>query len=690
MKKNSFLFLFLAWLTLALFLFVFISRFTYLQGFIWAGWQDFLKTMPQITPLTYLADLFKALVGLSLFTLASLGFGLGILRGLKFQASKVGMGITAFLVGEIAFSILLLTLLSLGELRPLWTNLILLAGLAWGAKPLWRYFRQVSRPTWPNQAVEKSILGLILAIITFSLFYSSARLGYDAAAEYFSHAKIMAQTGQPILLYPSSNFVVSALHPSILFTALIQLFGDQSARMLSWANGLIILLAGLEIGKQVGLSARARLYFLTLMLTSTAFVDLLGDGKVELLSTAPLVAALYWMLINRKTATRGTFLLIGLLLGFAIIARPYNIFLIPFFTILFYSTWAVETIRTQGWQPGARASLSVFWLAPPLLALGLFHLWQNWLWLGSPIAPLTYAQALDSSDWQWQFDPAILNILRLLYPLTVTFFNTPQSLGNITPLFVGFLPFLLSARLRARLELSSELRQILMPALVTLALWLTVFFTVVEIRYIFFLWIIFFLLGARLMETALDGLKKYDQALLRFSFIFLLAFVGLRTLIISLATYSPVDSNGQAHCFGTNFCTFLAPINQTSALGERVFVLNAYRYYLRPDLFACSSQAHEYTLLKLLAAQNSSSFWLELYRQGYSYITYEKNFAEFRIHLNIFPDPSQTPAWLTLETVSMSSDGAQIAYHLQVNNPPIEIKSTCIQNKAGLWEVITK
>ena len=248
----------------------------------------------------------------------------------------------------------------------------------------------------------------------------------------------MAITGEPVFLYPKDPFVVSSFQPGILFTAIIQLFGDQSARMLSWVNGLAILLLGLTIGKKLSLSPRALPWFLTLMLTSTFFIDLLGDGKVELIATVPILAAIYWMLESREHPSKQVFLLIGTLAGFAIISRPYNIFLIPLFIGLFYLI-PIFTYYFVKWVNSAFHKLpssslipdplygnlpsNFFWLFPPLLALGIFHLWQNALWLGNPLAPLAYAIDLKSSTWQWQFNPSILNSLRLFYPLSVTFLN---------------------------------------------------------------------------------------------------------------------------------------------------------------------------------------------------------------------------------------------------------------------------
>ncbi len=680
-----------AWLGICAGLFVSVNASDFLHITLFPDWAIFSASLTRIHFVSTAHHLLSAFMGATLFSLACLSLGLWFLRDHpKNQAPKLGLVATAFVLGEIVVSIIFLLLLHIGFLLPTTSAVSLLLAFLAGLPTLRAWTS--SSPCIPTQTnlhqSERLFLALIGIIVFFGLFYSLARLSYDAVAEYFSNAKIMAITGRPIIFYPSDLFVVSSFHPGILFTAIIQLFGDQAARMLSWVNGLLILAGGWALGKKAGLSEQVRLYFLILMLTSTAFVDLLGDGKVELISTAPIVVTLWWMLDSLQNPSRGRFLLIGTLLGFAIIARPYNIFLVPVFTVLFYLWQVLPVWRRDGFAAALRFARPVLWTFPTLVAMSAFHLWQNDLWLGSPLAPLTYARELESADWQWQFDPALLNTLRLLYPLTVTFMNSPQSLGTISPLFIGTLTFLLLPNVRARLYLADDLKSLLLPALVTLVLWIALFFTVVEIRYVFFLWVVLFLFSAQVIEAAMADLQKGYQTMLHTVFAFLLVFIAIRTLVISLTTYSPIDANGQAHCADISLCTFLDPLNQKAAEGERIFVLHAYRYYLRPDLFACSSQAQEYAALQALARENSGEFWAELYRKGFRYVTYEQNFAEFHTRFGTIPPYENAPKWLKITLIS--STGSEMIYQLQsINSPSLPFK-TCVKTDNHAWQVIAK
>lgn len=680
----------LTWILAASILYIMTNRVSYVNLFTYINYFAAFEVIKNIEIFNYIISLAWAFAGVFVFSISCLSVGIKILAWGRFTTNKLLAGSTGFIVGEIFLSSILMTL-AVSELLSPWVTMILFAiGLfsSWSIIKFFFFSNNLLKYPYAPERFERVLALLLVGIFCACLLLASARLSYDSVTEYFSNAKYIATSQQTNLLFPLRGFAVSALHSSILFSAIIQLFGDQAARMLSWVNGLVILAAGWEIGKAVGLSARARLYFLTLMLTSTAFIDLLGDGKVELISTAPIAVALWWMVDSLQNPSRGRFLLIGALLGFAIIARPYNIFLVPVFTILHYLFQVFPVFQKEGFFAALRFARPVLWMFPTLLAMGMFHLWQNHLWLGSPIAPLAYARELDTGDWQWQFDPASLNSLRLLYPLTVTFMNTPQSLGNISPLFIGILPFLLLRKTRAHFHLPAALRSLLFPAVITLVLWITLFFTVVEIRYVFFLWMLFFLFGAQVIETAFDTLGKGYQAILRAALALLLAFILVRALVISLAAYSPIDAKGQAHCYNIPFCTFLHPLNESAAQGERVFVLNAYRYYLRPDLFACSSQAQEYAPLQTMAKNNDGAFWAELYRQGFHYLAYEKNFAEFHSRFGAIPPPKSAPEWMKVDIIS--SIGNQTVYQLSAIHPPFLPLKTCAQTDNGAWQVTAK
>ncbi len=674
-----------SWFILSASLFIFISRNDYLRVLILNRRED-LAALGQISiPWRFWSDTILSLGGLFLFVLAISGWGWLLLRlsNIRYSNSYSHL-ITAFLFGEIFLSIVLLLLADRNALSPAWSWAILLGGLIPGyflLRQSLQFAKSIGQIYCNLKREEKSLLFLIPLVSLAALFYSSSRLTYDANVIYFSEAKIIAMSGKAILFHPTDRFLVSALHASILFTPLIQTFGDQAARMLTWAHALAVLAAGYWIAGRLGLTFRAKLYFLAIMLTTTAFVDLSGDGKIDLIALAVLVTAIGWVFHSTSEPSRRHFLLIGIFFGWAIVARPYNAMLIPLFLLPFYLLWTWENLRSGGRENGLRRTLSVLWILPPIPAFGLFYLFLNARWLGSPLAPLEYVEKIDWSPWL-PFDPRYMNVVRLLYPLVVTFLNLPPTMGNLSPIVVGVAPFLFFRSVRSALGLSAEARRIFFSALFALASWVSLSFTILEIRYVLFLWVLLFLFAAQVLEKGMQFLQEGYRRVFQITILALLIFVAARSLLISLVTYSPIAPNGQALCSYDPFCTFFNPLNNRAAPGERIFVLHGYRYYLRPDLFACSSQTAEYAPLRELASKDGSAFWAELYRQGFRYVTYELHFAEAHAHFPPLPSPQEAPLWLKVSQWNVA------IYELQPIAPPFQSIKRCEQDSQGRWQVI--
>jgi hypothetical protein len=330
------------------------------------------------------------------------------------------------------------------------------------------------------------------------------------------------------------------------------------------------------------------------------------------------------------------------------------------------------------------------WLLPPLAFLGLFHLIQLGLWLGGPATPAAAAASavptVEAEDWQWTIDPANLGWYRLFYPLTITFLSTPQGLGNISALFVGLLLLPAVTGLRRNFRLDSRLALVGLCALATLLAWVTAIFAIFEIRYVLFLWILLYMVAAKVFERAIENSRQPIRVLASTVVLALLAYMALRTPVIALDTYSPVSLDGQAHCYDSPLCTFLEPLNQSAGPGERVLALNAYRYYLRPDLFACSSRAEEYPPLQPLAHGGSAEFWAEAYRQGFAFVAYEAHFAQRHSRFGKLPDPQRAPDWLRVSVISRDPFG-QFVYRIQPLDPPFQPEKTCVQTPGGSWLV---
>ena len=131
------------------------------------------------------------------------------------------------------------------------------------------------------------------------------------------------------------------------------------------------------------------------------------------------------------------------------------------------------------------------------------------------------------------------------------------------------------------------------------------------------------------------------------------------------------------------------PINKQAAPGDRVLSLLAYRYYLRTDLFACSTRLDEYDRIREASKQGSEQFWTEVYRQGYSYVAYENNYSVRHLYIDFIPDPTTVPDWIELETLAGGPQDPVAAYHIATNNAPVLQDKLCV-NSNGVWVVENK
>ncbi len=677
----------LTWFFLSILVFVYISRYDTIRAVSLVRRDTF--TTLEVVPLhgRFLSDALRSWLKAAIFVIAAGGWGWVFLRVLNLLKHLSGyfLWITAFSTGEILISFFLVILASKDALAPLWSLAIMLSGLLFSVPslmPMVKSLQKGGRVLLEAEKKERTLLLFGALVLLTSLFYTSSRLSYDASSVYFSLPKRIAISYKVQPVHPTDRFWISTLFSSILFTPLIQLFGDQAARALTWFQANAILLGIYYLGGKLSLSRCARLYAVILTLTTTAFVDLIGDGKVDLIVLTPVIVMLGWMSQSPINLHPKVFLVLGLYVGFAIIAKPSYFFLLIPFLGIFYLGWIFEQIRLHNWKQGLRFSLNILWMLPFALVNALLYLWLNAVLSDSPFAALERIGEIDWSPWIY-VDKHTLLFFRLLYLPAITFMNIPSTMGNLSPIVIGILPFLVYKKIRSKIVFSSQAHRIYLAALSALILWVTFSFAFFEIRYVLFLWLLLFLFVAQVLEVTLSALPSKHRYRLRMGILLLAGFVAVRILTISIVTYSPIRPDGQAECSLEPFCTFFNSLNRNAPLGERVFVLHGYRYYLRPDLLACSSISPEYSLLREIAQKDGEAFWIELYRQGFRYVTYEVHFAEVHAHFPEIPLIIQeAPAWLKVSKWNTA------LYELKAVNPPFAPLKHCEQDMLGRWLIV--
>ena len=652
--------------------------------------QTLAGSISRIDVLAFIFDTVKSFLGTAFYGIACLSFGTRLAVLFKWNKGEPDCNPTAgaflpvcFLAGNAVFSILFLSAASLFSLTRTHSIVIMSLGFISGLGQFNQFAFSAVRRITPR---EKAIVIFSAAILLAALWQASARISYDASSIYFSNAKLSALENHS-RYFLDGTFIASISQATITYSALIQVFGEQSARMSSWLAGAATIYLGVELARLAGASRLARYVFPALVLTSTAFVDLLGDGKVDLFGSAYALASIYWF-VRAGGATqnlnRTAYILSGCLAGFACILRPNHVFLLG----LYFLTYALQQWQAREYSLRQLAR-HVGWMLLGTLGLALFHLAINKILLGSPIAFWSVITKINPAEGPWDYDPDAIWAQRMLYPLVVTFKNSGASLGNISPLIVSFLPFLALSAIRKRCLPSRISARILSTTVVTLASWVFLFFTVVEVRYVLFLWIILFIPIAEILA----GILESPSAILRWTSFtytaFLMSFILIRSVYISVSTYSPVDSAGNPRCFDSVLCNQVESVNAVAGPGERVLVLSPFRYYLRTDLFTCSTRPNEYEFLREIIVTSPEEFWIEVYRSGYRYILYDSEYAIRYLGFKTIPSPVGASDWLQLETLFNSPDGLHIAYELEVANAPTQVRIRCEQSPPNNWTLQT-
>lgn len=680
---NSF---YIFWATFTIILFTFYSgTISHLYDSSFANWHKFMPKLLQIDLFIYTRELLVSLTGVLFFTTACISTGSIFINkydtlGKKVLSNWSSAFVTAFLLGEIVFSYILIGISTLAKLTPINTITIILLGSGIGAlsfKNLIQKYTKQKCISNNTSKFEKLFFFLSILILASTMLFTTARISYDSTAFYFSNSKLIAATNR-LVFFPNDGFVVSSFHIGIVYTALIQAVGDQAARFLSWINGLFIIFISIALADEMGLSRRAKLITLGLLITSTAFMDPFGDGKIEIPTTLFVLTSIYWLITAEKGMHQKHYLFAGIFAGFSIISRPYNLILLgSFIALLFIVNKTPLPLRVKFYIT----------LSAPILIMLAFHLTINWLILGDFLAPLHNTSKVNPEIWQWAgFDPKNIWIARIFFPFVATFLNTPQSMGNISPIILTFLPIFFTGKTRSRLSLSKYLIKISLISLLILTTWIMVYFTILEIRYVFFLWIIIYISTAAIIDSGLETLEPFIQKMFSGIIVLLLLYMCVRNLFIAVDAYAPINENGVPQCNDSLFCSYLLPLNQNAAPGERVLGLSAFRYYFRPDLFACSSKADDYLMIQNALGESDEAFWAEVYNQGYAYIAYEENYSTRHLNVDFLHTISRTPDWIKLKKLSETFGGYFSTYRIEYINPPNQVSKKCVSDN-GTWLV---
>src|SRR5690606_36821403 len=133
-------------------------------------------------------------------------------------------------------------------------------------------------------------------------------------------------------------------------------------------------------------------------------------------------------------------------------------------------------------------------------------------------------------------------------------------------------------------------------------------------------------------------------------------------------------------------CGAIVAASELIPEGERVLNLNPYGYYLREDLFACSSNWLDYLeLLQTYQGQGPTAYWEHIWREGVRYVIIAPELHMVRrATSSLGVEPDTAPDWLNIDAIheetiyssDHSTDWVSI-YRLSAVNAPVESVNTC-------------
>ena len=643
-------------------------------------------------------------IGVCLFyILACVGLGSLLLRCLHVRSQNQVMTAslaklsTAFLLGQGGLAVVWLAIALSALFSPqvvAAVSLLSILGGAWlawpsfcsGIRSLWSGLSGLKREPWIWKLVAFATLILILVEGVGALVMPP--IG-DAEAFYMAISKVIADSHRLIPLRGYEQISQIGFQGELHYAALMSLGSPEAAKLFVWPTSLALTLMLLAIGSQVGLKQRGQWIMLAILFTSTAFIYVIPDGKVDLFGAAMGIAAFYWALRSGELHGTIALRLAGLFSGLAVVAKFSNLVaLVP--AVLFLIIWQrISSHQDKNARKRINSMMTAalsfcFWMLPAIIP----HLFKNALLFSQPLAPFIAMPGQAWLDQTW-FSPEVTRRIVMTYPLALVLGQYPMQYGNLSPLLLAFAPLAMKLP-QSYLTMNSQLVRLTIAALLGVILWVIVRPSIIAPRYILATLLAFMPLAA-----CGAGFVAETEATPRWLsigiLICLFATIGtvalprisavakpFRSFVAGQAvTCSPVD----ARCRAINI------VNQYAEPGDRVYLGTWYRYWLRPDLLQCISNRDDIAAPGL---ETTEAQWTYLYERGFRYLIYERGypFGTSSASMADVLNAAQAPPWLVVTPLLIQDD--YVALRLESRDPSRLSLITCRQVQGPAWDVVKR
>lgn len=489
-------------------------------------------------------------------------------------------------------------------------------------------------PIWKFICIILVFLGILLAIKSIIIPPSG-----DAEAFYMVIPKIIADSHH---LFPQPNynsFTQIGLSGEMHYAALISLASPYAAKFFVWIDALALAAMLLVICSTIGCTLKGKITAIVILLTSTTVTAYIYDGKVDLFGAAFGLAAYYWILQTRSIEGQIPYILTGIFLSFAMVAKFSNIpVIIP--GVLLILIWNTKFIK-------GKAKESVIKFSKTLMIIGFFatilmipHLIKNLVLFNEPFAPFFFYKP-DGNRWieQAWYSPEVTKYILKTYPLALVFGRYPMQGGTLSALIFAFIPLFLILPKWVVLK-ERKLIQIIASAFLGVGLWMIIRPSVLAPRYILSTLLLFIPVTAWLVEKifAIEKrlmLLKFSITLSMVVFLILTCYQLEVRNTLARAFHWLKDKSYDYEAKGG-----IAYLNTNAHRGDRIFFVGYYTYYLRSDLLQCINNPEDKD------AKGSDLDYL--FNHGYKFYVKDKSIDR---ETNEFFQTGNSRPWLSVSKV---------------------------------------
>lgn len=508
----------------------------------------------------------------------------------------------------------------------------------------------------------------------------------DAEAFYMVYPKVIAAS-QRLVEMPGlyANFSQIGLLGEMHFAALLMLADVHAAKLFAWFVAMATVGMLIALARLAGLGRTGCAFVFLMTATTTAFTNHITDGKIDLFSTACGSGAFYWALHSAEGSEREqrvALRITGVLAGFAVVGKfSYLLaFLPPLFVIISWNLY--ERWRLTGptsWKM-VQPVVAYMTVGVAMMAAAVPHLIKNGILFAAPLAPFV---GMEGTSWlnQTWFSSRDTAWIVATYPAALVFGRYPMQGGNLSFIWLAFLPLLLVCAVQT-FRNNRTLAKMTVAGLVGMFLWVLLRPSVIAPRYLLatlFLLIPSVALAAEGVFTteSRPRILSTGMVLVTLSALAIFAFPHVKLplhLIQFLRGTFPICG------LASPYCEPLVSLNQKAEPGARVFFAGYYAYWMRPDLLQCRDNREDSRVLA--AVTDVSSRWATLYTRGFHYVVIDR--TSHHAMLSVL-DPSMAPPWLDVTKVLKTDELSVFKLSSQSQDRTVELG--CIQRSHPAWDV---